>query len=357
MKRIKIFSVLLLLALLTGGVWGGTLRCSKCGKAINGRYYERRGQVYCLDDYEKIRTRCGVCRKPIDGQYYKNNNKIYCPSCFKKSLPSCYVCKKRLSGKYYEGSDKHKYCVACFEKRRPVCVCCHKKIKGKYAVYLDGVTACEKCAKDKKHPRCVECRCPIDSFMTQPIPRYGGYVCDKHRLTAVTDPAVAATLLKGARANVISTLGTVMTVRNPIVSVELANYQELQKLYNGESEGISGFCRTQSNFFKTYHTIYVLAGMSRENMSRVLAHELAHAWQNENNPNMRRASGPFVEGFAEWVSYKTTSVYGDKKLLKPMLDNPDKEYGQGLRDFLKYEKRFGENAVIEAAKTKTSLKP
>ncbi|MDO5296891.1 MAG: basic secretory protein-like protein [bacterium] len=354
MKRIKVFLVLLMLALLTGSAWCGTLRCSQCGKAINGKYYERQGQVYCLEDYEKIRPRCSVCHKPIKSQYYTKDHKTYCTSCYTKTLPRCSTCKKPLKGKYYQ-LNKHNYCLTCYDKVRPVCVCCHKKIKGAYQVFPDGIAACQKCVKDKSKPRCAECRCPIDSFMTQPIPHYGGYVCEKHRFVAVTDPNVAAKLLQGARKNVVSTLGAVLTVRKPILDVKLVNLQELQKQAKTKSPGIRGFCLTRYNIFRMNHTIYVLAGMSRENMSRVLAHELAHAWQNENNPKVSQASERFVEGFAEWVSYKTTEVYGDKKYLEQMLDNQIEDYSQGLQDFLKYEKRFGQNAVLEAAKTKTSL--
>ena len=355
MRRVKIFLVLLLLALMTGSSWCGTLRCSRCGQVIDGRYYEREGKVYCVADYEKIRLRCSVCRNPITNQYYTKNKKIFCPSCFKKTLPRCTYCNKRLDNKYYKDGKNRFICTQCYENHRPICICCHKKIKGRYSVYLDDVTACEKCAKDTSKPRCVECRCPIDAFMTSPIPRYGGYVCDKHRAAAITDSAVAATLMQGARRNIISTLGTVMTIRKPILDVKLVNLQELQKYYGKDSQGIRGFCLTEYRGLEMRHTIYVLAGMSRGNMPRVLAHELAHAWQHENNPKSRNASKKFVEGFAEWVSYKTTSVFGEKKLLKQMLNNQVDDYGQGLRDFLQYEKQHGENATIEAGKTRASL--
>ena len=353
-KRFKYFIVLLLLALTTGSVWCGDLRCSRCGKPIEGRYYKLKGRVYCVADYEKVRLRCSVCRQPISGQYYTKDNKTYCLTCYTKLLPRCSVCKTRIKGRYFK-LDERVLCPVCFEKRRPVCICCHKKIKGQYHIYMDGVTACEKCSRDNSKPRCVECRCPVDSFSNPPIPRYGGFVCDKHRAAAITDPAVAATLMQGARKNIISTLGPVMSIRNPILGVKLVNLQELQKYYGKDSPGIRGFCLTQYRGLRMTHTIYVLAGMSRDNMSRVLAHELAHAWQHENNPKCRYASERFAEGFAEWVSYKTTEVFGEKKLLKQMLDNQLDEYGQGLRDFLQYEKTHGEKATVNAGKTQTSL--
>src|SRR5690606_15719368 len=52
--------------------------------------------------------------------------------------------------------------------------------------------------------------------------------------------------------------------------------------------------------------ILVESGLPRLLMTKVIAHEYGHAWQGENCPFLRDLL--IIEGFCEWVSYKTLGI-------------------------------------------------
>lgn len=369
MKRVSIFFVLLLLALTTCSAWCGTLRCSSCGKVIQSKYYDFPGKKYCIYCYEHVLPRCSVCRRPIPNNYFTQGSKTYCPSCYnhEKSLPRCSVCRQLIRTKYYNLENKY-YCLTCYKRSkhlnydddRPVCVCCHKRTD-KYSVFPDGGPVCKKCLNDKRNPRCEVCQVPINYQSARPIPYYGVYVCLRHRNSVVVDQDSAQTLMQAVRGNIISTLGTEMIIRQP-VELKLVNRQDLYKAYgSGGNTKLAGFCHTEGRGTAMTHTIYILGGLNRSTTFTVMAHELAHAWHDENNSDVLYLEGRgngrnrFMEGFAEWVSYKTTEAFGDKRELQGLLTKQNDNYSKGLRDFLQYEKQHGKDATLEAARTRTSL--
>ena len=336
MKRVKICLVLLLLALMSGGAWCAELRCSVCHKTIKLYYPLADNKVICMDCYKE--RKISVQRQLI-----------------------CSVCRRVISGSYYEPKKKQLICESCYEKQRPVCVCCRQKIRGTTYSYSDGVKACEKCVKDNSKPHCNVCSCPLDKSLTPPIPVYGGYVCDTHRHEIVASKTIALGIMQQVRRNMVSVLGTKMIIRQP-VELKLVNKQDLYKAYRA-STGIklAGFCHTEGRGAAMKHTIYILGGRSRADTFTTMAHELAHAWHDENNSEIDKLDGlgtgsdRFVEGFAEWVAYKTTEVFGDKRKLQRLLNKDNDAYRLGLRDFLQYEKQHGKDAALEAARTRTSL--
>jgi hypothetical protein len=77
--------------------------------------------------------------------------------------------------------------------------------------------------------------------------------------------------------------------------------------------------------------IYVELGLPRAHLIQIMAHEIGHAWQMENNPVLDDPIA--VEGFAEWISYQTLLAYGETALAQNMLVREDL-YGQGLRHMI-----------------------
>jgi hypothetical protein len=75
----------------------------------------------------------------------------------------------------------------------------------------------------------------------------------------------------------------------------------------------------------------------------VLAHEYAHAWQNERCPP--DAPLEIQEGFAEWVSFKLLQSWGCGKRMARMLRRDDL-YGLGLQKMLEWERREGAPGVL-----------
>lgn len=361
--------LVMLLALTAGSVWCGTLRCAQCHKVIQSKYYEFPNKVYCLHCYEHVLPRCSVCRQPITAKYYTQGNKKYCSRCF-NDRPRCAQCHQIITAKYFT-DDKKAYCAACYKKinnytyydeNKSVCICCHKQITGKSFVFRDGVTVCAECHNDKTNPRCTVCNAPVNPLSVKPIPYYGVYACEKHRHEAVVDYHIALALMQKVRRDMVSVLGTDMTIRCP-VELKLVNKEDLYKAHSVKDIELAGFCQSRGRGAAMTHTIYILGARSRASLYTTMAHELAHAWHEENNSSLDQLKGisegqnRFIEGFAEWVAYKTTEALGDKRNLRGLLEKKHDAYRLGLLDFLKYEKQHGKNAALQAAKTQSSLVP
>ncbi|MFP4498786.1 MAG: hypothetical protein ACLFQV_11290 [Vulcanimicrobiota bacterium] len=95
-------------------------------------------------------------------------------------------------------------------------------------------------------------------------------------------------------------------------------------------------------------TIWIIQDKSREYTYGVLAHEFGHAWQSSNAPLQDRM---IKEGFAEWCEYQILKSLGASHCLKQMENNPDPDYGGGLRLFLAVEKKEGLKGLLEFART------
>ncbi|MBQ7568141.1 hypothetical protein IJT17_04975 [bacterium] len=351
-KWFRRFAVLAVLVLCAVPLWADALRCSMCGKTISGRYYRSSdGRIYCIADYNKSRPRCHTCGNVIDGTYYQGEGGTKtCKSCYAKSRPVCKLCHKKLFGSYYYDKSGNTYCSKCHEATLPVCCCCRKKISGIVYNFYGGVRACQTCNFDKRNPRCVECNGPVNKTHSPPLPYFGGYVCEKHRPVAVTEKGQINALLQSARQSMVNALGREMEIRGSRLEVKLSNLSQLMAESGQQSAHLRGFCRTRTLGPLRSHTIFALAGVSREHMLCVLAHELGHAWQNENNRFVSSLPSRFKEGFAEWVSYKVAKFNGLDGEAQRIIDNQaGDDYSQGVRDFLNYEKMHGTKATLELA--------
>lgn len=91
--------------------------------------------------------------------------------------------------------------------------------------------------------------------------------------------------------------------------------------------------------------------LSRRDAVTVIAHEMGHAWQAENNPQYAHVDGFLAEGFAEWVAYQALKCYGDGASAYKIRSSQDALYGGGLRYFLNLENQGGSALVFETAKT------
>ena len=97
--------------------------------------------------------------------------------------------------------------------------------------------------------------------------------------------------------------------------------------------------------------IRISSELSRRAAITVLAHELGHAWQAENNPLWQRVDPFLSEGFAEWVAYSALRCYGDGASAYKIRSSGDVVYGGGLRYFLDLERQGGAPLIFEIART------
>jgi DEAD/DEAH box helicase domain-containing protein len=107
-------------------------------------------------------------------------------------------------------------------------------------------------------------------------------------------------------------------------------------------------------YFSAEHRISLLE-MPRDKAYEVLSHELAHAWSLKGGfgEALLVRDDPlyklFVEGFAQWISYKTMDYFGFQKAVEDIAGRLPDEYGMGFRFFLELEEdpaRGGVHGVL-----------
>lgn len=93
-----------------------------------------------------------------------------------------------------------------------------------------------------------------------------------------------------------------------------------------------------------YHMIYILSGLKRERFKAILAHELTHAYQRENDLFMKNKL--FKEGLARWVEYKILLQEGEEDEARKLLKIKHWIYGKGITRFIELEKGTGEKDLV-----------
>jgi hypothetical protein len=126
------------------------------------------------------------------------------------------------------------------------------------------------------------------------------------------------------------------------ISVQVVDKNELKRISGMEKfNRLEGFCNSESqtdyvNGIKNKtgfnHKIYVLSGLPPLNIEGILAHELMHAWVDENTPGNQL---PDVrEGSCNFISFQYLLYSSDpdaKYLLLYMDKNTDPVYGLGFQ--------------------------
>ncbi len=330
------------------------LYCSSCGREINGTYYKTaNGDILCPDDHLNQIPRCSVCKTMLTGKYYRlKNGKCVCEHDYYASLPSCSICGKKLTGHYYSDNNDRNYCEEDYYAQIPVCAICGIKLnKIKYKHYSNDEFICIKC--DNAYARCLVCNCPTDYRGMQLSD--GRVICPVHKRHAVLGRNNGTIIYDKAVNNIVSMFGDVMELKFPVSSVMLVDKDELRKLKQGElGQGI-GLCHTSKIGNKFNHRIWALEGYPPEQLLTTMAHEYAHAWQNENNPNFGELAPAFKEGFAHWVAYKMNEYLHRSSEMKRLMMYDDDVYGFGLKAFINLEHDIGVNGVLWAAKTQLNF--
>lgn len=102
------------------------------------------------------------------------------------------------------------------------------------------------------------------------------------------------------------------------------------------------------------HQLYVMKGWARDYCAGITAHELTHAWQQENVP----ADQDLVlrEGFAKWVEYKYYDLTGAYTYSQQVRETSDPVYGVGFFAVLDTEAVVGATKVADTMKNARSVK-
>ena len=105
-----------------------------------------------------------------------------------------------------------------------------------------------------------------------------------------------------------------------------------------EGEDIDGFYAPSS------HEIVIASGYTELITLSLLAHELVHAWQNENG--LSGCEKQLLEGFAVWVEMRVLYRLKAPAVAANHVSRRDRVYGQGLRKCLSIEVACGVDGLL-----------
>ncbi len=354
MKVIRVIGVVISL-LLSMTVSAGN--CDLCDHSLSGRYYtfaQSNGKTMnvcqnCIDAH----GRCAYCNVPVKGTR-PGSAHILCDTCKSRAI-RCDVCGDLIVDSYVVTPIGHHYCRKC-ESGADRCASCNDLLRPGEWRMDHGLSMCSSCLTN--NPRCLGCQTPLFGSFTTFLGYKGGF-CSKcvantpkcvscgrpcgdypHQLdngnvlcsaciqTAVLTSSQLIALAKEIRQHLDTSL--FMPIDHQI-SWELVD--SLNET-GDENTRESGRFIVQNDTYR----IQILKGLARSVCMETIAHELGHAWQTENMPNIR--DDTMREGFAEWVASKVLIDYSLDHLLEKMAARDD-IYGEGYRWMIALEKKNG----------------
>lgn len=227
-------------------------------------------------------------------------------------------------------------CEECYADRLK-CASCGLQV-GAQAFMLEGETRvyCRHCFEER--PRCDTCGAPVGSHYWNRTD--GRKLCDRCQTTVVSDRKQAEALYDGVRATLMRLLG--VTLRKPC-GLQLVSRGQLlgliakSSLYSLDAESKD---RCFGLFIREgkHRAIFVEYALPQIVLLEVMAHEYAHAWQNEHC--QAELDPEIQEGFAEWMTYKLLQGWNCKKRMERMKRRDD-VYGRGLKKMLQWEAEGG----------------
>jgi hypothetical protein len=315
--------------------------CAACGEPIIKTAAVIEGKLYHPECF-----RCITCDKQIDGEYLKDSEgQYYHPECFEQTqLPNCAHCKKTITeGNYitYQGQAYH---PECYRRHvAPSCDVCGKSLEGSYVTdywgnhfhssHIDEYPVCTVCGRLAWQRDRVQ----LDEKQ---------WLCSVCAVQSVTSPEQTRRLLEEVR-DELSVKGiSVVSMRIRIELVEntlLAAGREpdLHSHVLGHITWKEGQIPTGDESA----IINVLKGLPEDFMKGIIAHELMHAWQHENNASdlplkLREGSA----NFASSLIYLEMHTPRAQFFMEGLNVSKDPIYGEGYRQLSKFAQQ---NGVLE----------
>lgn len=283
--------------------------CHLCGKSkseveifqLNHPAWPEEWRLQVCAECLHSKPRCMMCGIPMKDE----SNGQVCATCLKEA-PRCDACGQPLTGRYFEVEDQRRLCPECYHGV-PACDVCGGALNGESWQLSDGRLVCPTC-----HDR------------------------------SVYQSAEAVELFGKIQALLEKMLGMRLNVPTGIV---LVDRDELVRIYSSESgefyppDALMGLYLRHG----LRRAIYIQNALPQPVFAQVTGHEFGHAWQAENNPVL---VNPLLrEGFAEWVAFHLVNALDLRSQKQWMLSRMD-VYGQGLRQMLDIERRYGPDGVL-----------
>ncbi|MDP8238156.1 MAG: protein DA1 [Candidatus Hatepunaea meridiana] len=330
------------------------------------------------DTEEENVFRCAACGKVITKTAAVVDGKLYHPECFR-----CAACNKQIEGEYLRDTDGKYYHPACLERlHRPVCAYCGKSITEKKYITYQGSAYHTECYTKYVAPRCDICGEPLEnSYITDywgnrfhprhtkeyPVCAVCGrliwqddgfklddkrWLCPVCASESVTSPEHARRLLEEIRAEMASLGIVVKTLRVRIELVENSALVKKQEPYtHSHTFAYIEWKDGNTKPGDESAVIRALYGAPEDFMRGILAHELMHAWQHEND--VSSASIELLEGSANWASsliYKRMYTKRGQFFLNGLDKSTDPVYGEGYRKIAIFADKNNIHEVLEMLK-------
>lgn len=340
-----IFSLIILLLNLVSSQ--SNRICNQCKKNITGRYIQVDGKAFHPEHFI-----CASCNKVIGGGYQSKDGKYFHPDCYLLVEGMiCEYCQKILDGQYTVNNGK-KYHTECYEKFiLHKCSICGLPLRDVFRPDNYGNKYHSSHKTELK--LCDSCGRLICQSLTGGGRDYsdGRHICNLCYSTAVTDNRKVAELLKKVMYK-LNSFG--IRVDEKTVSITAVDRNTLKSKSKSYSDNTHGFCDSQTRTESindrvikkiTGHSIYILTGMPLVLTESTIAHELMHAWLNDNTKSNH--TDQVREGSCNFISYlylKSLNQHGTSDFILLLEKDPSPIYGRG---FVEIRSRFEGKPVAE----------
>jgi hypothetical protein len=349
------------------------LRCELCHRSINGRYLQIAGRNICGNCYQRY-PHCAMCGIPVKNGIRTTANKVICGDCEFKA-DKCANCGLPILGRYVQskvGEKTYSFCNGCVASKPHCAICnlpmpnlsnvagklvcpacmssmqicsgCGQPVDGSYykLKFLSGLY-CVKCFKERPH--CDFCGRPVVTGGA--VYADGRHACEDCAKTAVDDMK-QATLLLGKTVRFLQ-MNLAMKQQAPYDFAMVDNAQMSARLGHKNTGAVKelGFCTWEVGTGAKRPAIILLKDLPATAFLETAAHEYAHFWQSQVNPNMHDPE--LMEGFAQWVASKwllKNQLFSSYAKLEARQD----VYGTGYQKMMDVERKSGVEGVFALIK-------
>jgi hypothetical protein len=207
---------------------------------------------------------------------------------------------------------------------------------------------CETCAE--LPTTCYVCGVPVrEDYLTLSD---GRIVCRRDRVGLVLDDQEALRVCADVDRTLAALLGRFTYFPSTNVQVRLADRVDVRTLvgvagHDVMCPNLMGYTMSLQKPGHQLHDIRLLTGMQKGILQATYAHELAHAWVNENVPRSETLGihPDALEGFCELIGFLVAQAYRDQDARDHVLNN---QYTRGqIHLFIEAERRYGFADVLD----------
>ena len=180
---------------------------------------------------------------------------------------------------------------------------------------------CRDCYQLPNH--CSLCGLPVREGDGHVKTGDGRFICRFDKATAVLDTEAARDIFAEVRADLSTSFGSVLALKNPEVTVNLFDVDYWSE--KGREDGLHkyGFSSTRKNRDGSCtHEVVMLSGQFKDDLAATAAHEYAHLWINENLAPGRVIEGDTIEAICELTAYELMTLRQRPEQFRRIAANP-----------------------------------